>query len=69
MRNITIRVRAVDFAEQMAAMRTWLDEHTEQIRLLYTPSYDPDANPAERLWRAMRPNAPSIGPFAPLVCC
>jgi len=36
-------------------LRAWLDEHTEQIRLLYTPTYDPDANPTERLWRAMRP--------------
>jgi hypothetical protein len=36
-------------------LRAWLDEHPDQIRLLYTPSYDPDANPAERLWRAMRP--------------
>ena len=36
-------------------LRAWLDAHPEQIRLIYTPSYDPDANPAERLWRAMRP--------------
>jgi hypothetical protein len=27
MRTITTRVRAVDFAEQMTAMRLWLDEH------------------------------------------
>lgn len=33
----------------------WLDAHTDQIRLIYTPTYDPDANPTERLWRAMRP--------------
>jgi hypothetical protein len=36
-------------------LRAWLDEQAEQIRLLYTPAYDPDANPTERLWRAMRP--------------
>lgn len=36
-------------------LRAWLDEHAEQIRLIYTPRYDPDANPVERLWRAMRP--------------
>ena len=36
-------------------LRAWLDEHAEQVRLMYTPSYDPDANPAERLWRVMRP--------------
>jgi hypothetical protein len=37
MRNITIRVRAVDFAEQMAAMRTWLDEHRfEPSRFKYS---------------------------------
>jgi hypothetical protein len=33
----------------------WLDEHAEQIRLIYTPTSDPDANPTERLWRVMRP--------------
>ncbi len=27
MRTITIRVRAVDFAERIAAMRIWLNEH------------------------------------------
>jgi len=27
MRTITMRVRAVDFAERIAAMRIWLDEH------------------------------------------
>ena len=27
MRTITIRVRAVDFAEWMTAMRVWLDQH------------------------------------------
>jgi hypothetical protein len=27
MRTITVRVRAVDFAELITAMRTWLDEH------------------------------------------
>lgn len=36
-------------------LRAWLDEHAKEIRLLYTPAYDPDANPTERLWRAMRP--------------
>jgi hypothetical protein len=37
-------------------LRAWMDEHAEQIRLIYTPAYDPDANPTERLWRVMRPN-------------
>ncbi|HEV8178227.1 MAG TPA: transposase [Gemmatimonadales bacterium] len=37
-------------------LRAWLDEHPGQIRLIYTPAYDPEANPAERLWRVMRPN-------------
>jgi hypothetical protein len=37
MRNITIRVRAVDFAEQMAAMRIWLDEQRfEPSRFTYS---------------------------------
>ena len=37
MRNITIRVRAVDFAEQMAAMRVWLDEQRlEPSRFKYS---------------------------------
>jgi hypothetical protein len=37
MRNITIRVRAVDFAEQMAAMRVWLDEQRfEPFRFTYS---------------------------------
>jgi hypothetical protein len=37
MRNITIRLRAVDFAEQMAAMRIWLDEQRfEPSRFKYS---------------------------------
>src|SRR5439155_15115843 len=41
MRTITIRVRAVDFSEWIAAMRIWLDEHR------FEPSrfkYSEDAN-------------------------
>jgi transposase len=36
-------------------LQAWLDAHTDEIQLFYTPAYDPHANPAERLWRAMRP--------------
>lgn len=32
-----------------------LDDLGDKIRLVYTPPYDPEANPAERIWRAMRP--------------
>jgi transposase len=37
-------------------LRECLDRHGAQVRLVYTPPYDPESNPAERLWRAMRPN-------------
>lgn len=36
-------------------LRECLDLHSDRIRLVYTPPYDPEANPAERIWRAMRP--------------
>ena len=37
MHTITIRVRAVDFAERIAAMRIWLDEHRfEPSRFKYS---------------------------------
>jgi hypothetical protein len=37
MRTVTIRVRAVDFPERIAAMRLWLDEHRfEPIRFKYS---------------------------------
>ena len=37
MRTITMRVRAVDFAERIAAMRIWLDEHRfEPSRFKYS---------------------------------
>ena len=37
MRTITIRVRAVDFAERIAAMRIWLNEHRfEPSRFKYS---------------------------------
>lgn len=37
MRTITIRVLAVDFAERIAAMRIWLDEHrVEPSRFKYS---------------------------------
>jgi transposase len=32
-----------------------LDRLDDKIRLVYTPPYDPEANPAERIWRSMRP--------------
>lgn len=35
-------------------LRECLDRHGAQVRLVYTPPYDPESNPAERLWRAMR---------------
>lgn len=35
-------------------LRAWLDEHADQIRLIYTPAYDPEANPTERFWRPFR---------------
>jgi hypothetical protein len=37
MRTITTRVRAVDFAEQITAMRLWLDKHQfEPFRFKYS---------------------------------
>lgn len=36
-------------------LRECLDGHGDRVRLVYTPPYDPEANPTERLWRAMRP--------------
>lgn len=37
MRTVTIRVRAVDFAKRMTAMRIWLDEHRfEPSRFKYS---------------------------------
>jgi hypothetical protein len=37
MRTITIKVRAVDFAERIAAMRIWLDEYqVEPSRFKYS---------------------------------
>jgi hypothetical protein len=37
MRTITIRVRAVDLAEQITAMRIWLDKHRfEPSRFTYS---------------------------------
>jgi hypothetical protein len=37
MRTITIRVRAIDFTERMAAMRLWLDDHRfEPSRFKYS---------------------------------
>ena len=35
-------------------MRGLLEELGEQLVLVYTPTYDPDANRIEWLWRALR---------------
>lgn len=35
-------------------LRAALDRHGDDLRLVYTPAYDPDANPIERLWRPFR---------------
>lgn len=41
MHTITVRVRAVDFADQMIAMRIWLDEHRlEPSRFRYSEDGD-----------------------------
>jgi hypothetical protein len=41
MRTITIRMRAVDFAERIAAVRIWLDEHRfEPSRFKYSEDGD-----------------------------
>lgn len=36
------------------AVRQLLADHAEQLRLVYTPPYDPDANRIEWLWRVSR---------------
>ena len=35
-------------------LRETLARHGDALRLVYTPAYDPDANPTERLWRPFR---------------
>ena len=35
-------------------VRETLARHGDALRLVYTPAYDPDANPIERLWRRFR---------------
>jgi len=35
-------------------LRDCLDRHRENLCLVYTPAYDPEANPTERLWRPLR---------------
>jgi transposase len=35
-------------------IRDAVARHGDKLRLVYTPAYDPDANPTERLWRPMR---------------
>lgn len=35
-------------------LRAYLDVHGDCLCLVYTPAYDPDANPTERLWRPLR---------------
>lgn len=35
-------------------LRQTLERHGESLRLVYTPPYDPEANPSERLWPRFR---------------
>jgi transposase len=35
-------------------LRATLERHGEKLRLVYTPPYDPEANPSERLWPRFR---------------
>ncbi len=35
-------------------LRDLIDAHAEHLRLVYTPAYDPEANPSERLWPPFR---------------
>ena len=35
-------------------LRKTLDRHEGKLRLVYTPPYDPEANPSERLWPRFR---------------
>lgn len=35
-------------------VRQALARHGDALRLVYTPAYDPDSNPTERLWRVVR---------------
>ena len=35
-------------------VRETLARHGDALRLVYTPAYDPDSNPIERLWRVWR---------------
>jgi hypothetical protein len=35
-------------------VRALLSEHAQQLRLVYTPPYDPDSNGIEQLWRVSR---------------
>jgi hypothetical protein len=35
-------------------LRATLAAHGEHLRLVYTPAYDPEANPTERFWRPFR---------------
>jgi transposase len=35
-------------------LRATLAQHGDALRLVYTPAYDPEANPTERLWPAFR---------------
>ena len=35
-------------------VRQALERHGEALRLVYTPAYDPEANPIERLWQPLR---------------
>lgn len=37
-------------------VRTALDEHAGQVAIAFLPTYSPDLQPAERLWRQWRPN-------------
>ena len=37
-------------------VNTFLDEHTEQLRLFFLPPYSPELNPDERVWNDLKNN-------------
>lgn len=47
--NLSIHTR-----EGSKRLRATLERHGERLRLVYTPPYDPEANPSERLWPRFR---------------
>jgi transposase len=37
-----------------AAMRAFIDAHTDWLRVFHLPAYAPDLNPAERVWSLLK---------------